>query len=211
MAENEFNSKVVLGDGTVIMDLTSDTITEDALLAGYTAHDKSGAPIDGKCTFDSDTSEDTATADEILEKRTAHARKTLLKGTMPNNGAIAETISSKDEVVTVKQGYHDGSGTVQIAQAEKDKLKPENIRQGVNVLGVEGSMTGSEGVNAQSKTVTPTFTEQTVLPDEGYTHLSQVKVEAISVAYADNSAGGKTVTIGQKGTAEGAIGGQGRG
>jgi hypothetical protein len=57
-------------------------------------------------------------------------------------------------------------------------------------------MSGSEDVRSQAKTVTPTFTSQQILPDNGYTHLSQVTVSAIPVAYADNPAGGKTVTIG---------------
>ena len=38
--------------------------------------------------------------------------------------------------------------------------------------------------------------EQVILPDSGYTHLSQVTVEAIPYVESDNSAGGKTVTIG---------------
>ena len=34
------------------------------------------------------------------------------------------------------------------------------------------------------------------MPDDGYTHLSQVTVNPIPYAESDNSAGGKTVTIG---------------
>ena len=57
-------------------------------------------------------------------------------------------------------------------------------------------MSGSEGVVAQARTATPKFTQQVIAPEDGYTHLSQVTVEAITVSYSDNSAGGKTVTIG---------------
>lgn len=196
MAENQYNSKVVLASGEVLMDLTPDTIDPAHVLTGYTFHDKSGAPQVGACSFDSDTSEDTAAVGEILDGKTAHARGSKLTGTMPNNGAQNGEITTKDGSVTIKQGYHDGSGSVAIADAEKAKLIPSNIRDGITILGVGGTMTGSEGVVAQAKSVTPSFTQQIVSPDEGYTHLSQVTVAPITVSYSDNSAGGKTVTIG---------------
>lgn len=193
---NTYNSKVVLSSGEVLIDLTADTVDAAHLLSGYKAHDKSGAPITGTCEYDSDTSDDTAAVGEILSGKTAHARGAKLTGTMPNNGAVSGNISTKAGTYTVPQGFHDGSGTVQIATAEQAKIIPANIREGVTILGVEGTMSGSEGVVAQTKNVTPTFSAQQILPDTGYTHLSQVNVAAIPVSYADNSAGGKTVTIG---------------
>lgn len=191
-----YNSKVVLASGEVLIDLTADTVDAAHLLDGYTAHGKNGAPVTGACTFDSDTSNDTASASEILATKTAHARGAKLTGTMPNNGGITGSITAKSQEYTIPQGYHDGSGKVSISSTEQAKLIPANIRQGITVLGVEGSMSGSEGVIAQSKTATPTFSSQVISPDTGYTHLTQVTVEAIAVTYADNSAGGKTVTIG---------------
>lgn len=193
---NTYNSKVVLASGEVLIDLTADTVDAAHLLDGYTAHGKNGAPVIGACTFDSDTSNDTASASEILATKTAHARGAKLTGTMPNNGGITGSITAKSQEYTIPQGYHDGSGKVSISSTEQAKLIPANIRQGITVLGVEGSMSGSEGVIAQSKTATPTFSAQVISPDTGYTHLTQVTVDAIAVTYADNSAGGKTVTIG---------------
>lgn len=193
---NEYVSKVVLSNGTTLIDLTGDTVTASDVLSGVTTHDKSGAPITGTCAYDSDTSEDTAAVGEILSGKTAHARGALLTGTMTNNGAVTGTISTVSGQYTVPQGYHDGSGKVSIASAEQAKLIATNIRQGVTILGVQGTMSGSEGVNAQSKTATPSWSQQTVQPDTGYTHLSQVTVSAIPIAYSDNSAGGQTVTIG---------------
>lgn len=191
-----YNSKIVLASGEVLIDLTSDTVDAAHLLSGYTAHGANGAPITGTCAYDSDTSDDTLQVSEAIAGKTFHARGTAYTGTMTNNGAVSGTISTKAGTYTVPQGYHDGSGTVAIAAAEQDKLIATNIRQGVTILGVEGSMSGSEGVNAQAKTVAPTFSSQVVTPDTGYTHLSQVTVSAISVTYSDNAAGGKTVTIG---------------
>lgn len=192
---NQYKSKIIF-DGNVLIDLTADTITAADLASGKTAHDKSGAPITGTNTFDSNTSNDTATASEILATKTAHARGTALTGTMPNNGAVTGTISTIDGEYTIPQGYHDGSGKVSINATEQSKLIAENIRQGVTILGVEGTMSGSEDVNAQSKTVTPSATAQTVTPDTGYNYLTQVTVNAIPYSESDNSAGGVTVTIG---------------
>lgn len=193
---DSYNSKVVLASGEVLMDLTADTVDASHLLAGYTAHGADGAPITGTCEYDSDTSDDTALVSEILSGKTAHARGARLVGAMPNNGAISGVIATKTQQYTVPQGYHDGSGTVGIDSIEQAKIIPNNIRQGVTILGVEGTMSGSEGVIAQAKTATPTFSQQLVAPDLGYTHLTQVTVMPISVVYTDNAAGGKTVTIG---------------
>lgn len=41
------NNKVQLSDGTVLLDLTGDTVTPETLQKGYTAHDKSGTKITG--------------------------------------------------------------------------------------------------------------------------------------------------------------------
>lgn len=193
---NSYNNKVVLASGEVLIDLTGDTVDAAHVLDGFTFHDKSGAPVTGTCTYDSDTSDDTAAVGEILSGKTAHARGALLTGTMPNNGAQIGSIGTKTQEVTIAQGYHDGSGKVSISADEQAKLVPNNIREGITILGVEGTMSGSESVVAQARTVTPKFTQQVISPEDGYTHLSQVTVYAITVTYSDNSAGGKTVTIG---------------
>ena len=189
------NSKIIYG-GKVLMDLTSDTVTADKLLEGFTAHGKDGEPIEGTCTFDSDTTDATAAVAEVLKDKTFCARGAKLTGTMPNNGAVAGKIATKDGVYTVPLGYHDGSGTVGIDDAEKAKIIPANIREGISILGVDGEMSGSEGMKPQSKTVTPSTEEQVVTADAGYNCLSQVTVGAIPYAESPNSAGGTTVTIG---------------
>lgn len=192
---NQYKSKIIY-DGNVLIDLTADTITAADLASGKTAHDKSGAPITGTNTFDSDTSDDTAVVAEILAGKTAHARGVALTGTMPNNGAVSGTISTLNGEYTVPIGYHDGSGKVSINATEKTKIVAQNIRQGVTILGVQGTMSGSEDVNAQTKTVTPSASVQAITPDTGYNYLAQVTVNAIPYSESDNSAGGVTVTIG---------------
>ena len=192
---NEYINKVIYGGNTLI-DLTADTITADKLLSSYTAHAASGAPITGTCTFDADTSDATAKVAEILSSKTAYVNGVKLTGTMPNRGAVTGTISTKDDTYTIQQGYHDGSGTVGIDATEKAKIIATNIREGVTILGVTGTMSGEEGVSAQAKTATPTTSAQTITPDTGYNYLSQVTVNAIPYTETDNAAGGKTATIG---------------
>lgn len=189
------NNKIIY-DGTVLIDLTTDTVTADKLLVGAKAHDKSGEIITGTCNFDSNTQDATVTQDEILKGKTAFARGTKITGTMQNNGAVNGIISRKDSAYTIPQGFHDGSGKVGIDSTEQAKIISSNIRDGVTILGVLGTMTGTEDSKPQSKRVKPTSAEQTILPDEGFTCLSQVVVESIPYAESQNSAGGTTVTIG---------------
>lgn len=188
-------SKVIYG-GETLIDLTADTVEASKLLKGIKAHGADGEPITGTCTYDADTTDATATAAEILTGKTAYKGGSKVTGTMKNNGAVNGTISTKDGTYTVPQGYHDGSGKVAIASTEQAKLIATNIRDGVTILGVTGTMSGTEGATPQSKEVTPTTEEQVILPDEGYNYLSQVTVKAIPYVESDNTAGGKTVTIG---------------
>lgn len=193
MANTTYN-KIIYG-GKTLIDLTADTVTADKLAEGITAHDKSGAVITGTNTYDSDTTDATAAVAEVLATKTFYARGSKLTGTMPNNGSVTGTISTKAQEYTVAQGYHDGSGKVSISSTEQAKIIASNIRQGITILGVEGNMSGTEDVNAQAKTATPSTSAQTITPDTGYNYLSQVTVAAIPYVETDNSAGGITVTI----------------
>lgn len=188
-------SKVVYG-GNVLIDLTADTVSADKLLAGIKAHGADGEAITGTCDFDANTQDATAAAAEILKGKTAYNKGAKVTGTMPNNGAVSGKIATKEGAYTVPQGYHDGSGKVVIDSTEQAKLIATNIRAGVTILGVTGTMSTTEGAKPQSKTATPTTADQTILPDTGYNYLSQVVVKAIPYVESENSAGGTTVTIG---------------
>ena len=193
MAVNPYVNKVVFGN-TVVMDLTGDDITANDVLSGKKAHGPDGAPITGACTFDADTSDADATAAEILLGKTAYKNGSKLTGTMPNRGAVTLEI---DDLVgeTIPAGYHDGSGTAAVESTEAAKIIPGNIKDGISILGVLGTYTG-EGVTAQTKNATPYTTAQQILPDSGYDYLAEVDIAAISYVETDNSAGGKTATIG---------------
>ena len=193
MATKQVN-KVVYGNRTLI-DLTSDTVTKDKILSGFTAHDKSGTIITGTCDFDVNSTDATVAVAEILDGKTAYARGAKLVGTMPNKGAVNGAITTKEEQFTIPTGFHDGSGKVGIDTTEKSKIIAANIKEGVTILGVTGTLAPASGVKAQSKTITPGIDEISVLPDEGYDYLSTVTVSAIPTSESDNSAGGITFTI----------------
>lgn len=194
MADNQYANKIVYGN-TVLIDLTADTVTADKILASYTAHDASGAIITGTCDYDVNSQDANVKVAEMLSGKTAYARGAKLTGTMPNNGSVSLTISSLNDEISIAQGYHDGSGKVSILSTEKAKLIAANIKQGISILGVTGTLEPSSEVKVHSKSVTPKTTQQVILPDAGYDYLAQVTVAAIPYAESDNSAGGKTVTI----------------
>ena len=182
-------NKVIYG-GTTLIDLTGDTVTTATLLSGTKAHDRSGAQITGTCTFDSDTSDATAQAAEILATKTAYVSGNKITGSMVNNGAVSASISSLT-AYTVPIGYHDGSGTVAV---DSTNITAGNIKSGVTILGVLGTYTG-QSITTQSKTVTPTSSQQIVTADAGYDYLAQVTVNAIPYVETANTYG-TTVTIG---------------
>ena len=139
-------SKINYGTKTV-MDLSKDTVTASKLLKGITAHDKNGDQITG--TYEAgtsgggtDTSDATATARNILEEKTAYIASGKVTGTMMNRGATSGTISKKTGAYIIPEGYHNGDGSVSIAEAERDKIIPENIKNGITLLGVSGTYTG---------------------------------------------------------------------
>lgn len=86
---------------------------------------------------------DTAPADisagDVLAGKTGFGPSGEVDGSMPNNGSVSGDISVKAGAVTVPAGYTSG-GTVQISAAEQSKIIPANIKSGVTLLGVAGSL-----------------------------------------------------------------------
>ena len=78
-----------------------------------------------------------------------------------NQGSVSASVQ-EGETYTIPKGYHNGSGTV-------------------------SGVAGGGNYNLQSKTVTPTKSQQNVTPDAGYYGLSDVTVEAIPANFHDVS------------------------
>lgn len=193
---NQYINKVVI-NGVTKIDLTGDTVDAEHLLEGQTAHDRSGALITGTCTYDSDTTDATAASAEILYGKTAYVSGAKVTGTMQNRGSQEIVITDKSTPISILAGYHDGGGSASIDSGSAAQLIPQNIRENVEILGVVGTLSGSEDVHAQAKSATPSFSQQTITPDAPtYNYLTQVTVAAIPVTENDNPQGGVTVTVG---------------
>ena len=194
---NQYKNKVIYG-GETLIDLTNDDVTRADVAAGKQFHLPTGEITTGTNTYDADTSDATAVAAEILSGKTAYKAGVELTGTMPNRGSQTGSITTKAGTVTIQQGYHDGGGSVGIDSTEQAKLIATNIREGITILGVEGTMSGSEGVSATQASVTPYTTSQTITPADlgNYNSITQINVAAIAYNESDNAAGGVTVTIG---------------
>ena len=194
---NQYKNKVIYG-GQTLIDLTQDDVTRADVASGKQFHLPTGEITTGTNTYDADTSDATAVAAEILSGKTAYKAGQELTGTMPNRGSQTGSITTKAGTVTIQQGYHDGGGSVGIDSSEQAKIIATNIREGITILGVDGTMSGSEGVNATQASVTPYTTSQTITPADlgNYNSITQINVAAIAYNESDNAAGGVTVTIG---------------
>ena len=86
-----------------------------------------------------DTASADAAAEHILATKKAYGASGEITGSMANNGSTSGTISTKAGTVTIPAGYTTG-GTVSISSTEQAKVIASNIKSGVTLLGVQGSL-----------------------------------------------------------------------
>ena len=195
MANNQYVNKVVY-NGDTLIDLTSDTVAAAYLLKNYTAHDRSGASITGSCEYDSNTTDANATAGEILSSKTAYVNKTKVTGSMTNNGSSNVTVTSTSGT-SIPSGYYDGSGKAVIDSTSATNLVATNIRAGVTILGIEGTLSPEDDLTVGPVSATPTGSQQVITAaSQNLDYITQVTVAAIPYTETDNQQGGKTVVIG---------------
>lgn len=86
-----------------------------------------------------DTASGDASGADILTGKTAFNASGSVSGSMADNGSTSGTISTKAGTVTIPAGYTTG-GTVSISSTEQSKIIASNIKSGVTLLGVAGSL-----------------------------------------------------------------------
>lgn len=92
-----------------------------------------------------------------------------------------EVVPTKEKQEIVSDSQYDGLSkvTVNAVTSEIDKnIKAENIKEGVSILGIEGTVKPFKELVLQNKTVNPTTEIQEIVADEGYDALNKVVVNA---------------------------------
>ena len=86
------------------------------------------------------TDDATSTSNDLLVGTTAYSNNGKIKGSMPNNGALSYTPSVSQQTIPV--GYTSGGIIEAVTNNIDSNIQPENIKEGVTILGVTGTYTG---------------------------------------------------------------------
>lgn len=88
-----------------------------------------------------ETSDSDAIAADILSTKTAYVNGTKLTGSMVNRGEGSEHIYFVDDEINLGAGYYSG-GDISIHADEQAKIISSNIKAGVTILNVTGTVEG---------------------------------------------------------------------
>ncbi len=86
-----------------------------------------------------DTAGANITAADIPVGKTGYGASGQVAGSMPVNGDVSGTISTKAGTVVIPAGQTPG-GTVSLASSATEDLTASNILRGKNILGIEGAL-----------------------------------------------------------------------
>lgn len=93
---------------------------------------------------------------------------------------VTVTPSTSQQNIIPFDGY-DGISEVEVLAVDSnidEDIKPENIKQGVNILGVNGTLEQSK--LQDEITINPTVTDQVVYPDDDYDAVKKIKVNKVT-------------------------------
>ena len=143
-----------------------------------------------------DTSDATVTSADILSGKIAYGAEGKITGTIPSATAATLTPNDETQVAIAAGTYAEGDITVTAVPTET-----KNITSNGEYTPTEGKYFSSVSVNipeetfeTQSKTVTPTESQQEVKPDASYDGLSSVTVEAIPTNYVGSGVARQNAT-----------------
>ena len=100
------------------------------------------------------------------------------------------TPTAEGFIVSPSEGYY---GLSQVIVNGDLNLVPENIKSGVTIFGIAGSLETTTEAKLQEKSAVPTASGLTVTPDSGYDGLSAVHVAGDSALDPENIRKGATI------------------
>ena len=151
-------------------------LTADKIKAGETI-----LGIEGTASTGINTSDATATVKDILAGKTAYVDGEKLEGTMTNNGDLIITPSTDEQDHSA--GYYNSIQVRPVTSSVDTNIKAENIKSGISILGVSGSLIE---LNGHELEVTPSTVQKVIEPEENYNAITRVTVEAVTSSIDPN-------------------------